>query len=163
MRLVLGAAHLVVAVLFLLRGPELARASWTELALATPGLVLGGLAFKLAEPPATWPPMAVALLALGAVFACGSLAVLGRSFAMLPGRRELVARGPYRLVRHPAYLGESVMVASCVVAGAPISVALAVLPALVLRIVVEERVLGRGETWEEYSRLVPYRLVPWVW
>jgi protein-S-isoprenylcysteine O-methyltransferase Ste14 len=46
------------------------------------------------------------LLAGGLIFAIASLAFLGRCFGILPDVRGLVMRGPYRLVRHPLYLGE---------------------------------------------------------
>jgi protein-S-isoprenylcysteine O-methyltransferase Ste14 len=45
---------------------------------------------------------------LGTLFTIWSLAVLGRCFGLFPEVRGLVLRGPYRLVRHPAYLGEVV-------------------------------------------------------
>ena len=46
------------------------------------------------------------LLVAGLLFAIASVAFLGRCFGVLPDVRGLVMRGPYRLVRHPLYLGE---------------------------------------------------------
>jgi protein-S-isoprenylcysteine O-methyltransferase Ste14 len=47
-----------------------------------------------------------ALLLGGLAFAIAAVAFLGRCFGVLPDVRGLVMRGPYRIVRHPLYLGE---------------------------------------------------------
>jgi protein-S-isoprenylcysteine O-methyltransferase Ste14 len=46
------------------------------------------------------------MLGAGLLFAIASVAFLGRCFGVLPDVRGLVMRGPYRIVRHPLYLGE---------------------------------------------------------
>lgn len=59
-------------------------------------------------PAELQPPLAVAALLLSTVgfgIAVWGAAYLGRSFAVLVAVREVVHRGPYRLVRHPIYCG----------------------------------------------------------
>jgi protein-S-isoprenylcysteine O-methyltransferase Ste14 len=67
--------------------------------------VLIGLVSGASRPGATLVAGDL-LLGAGLVFAIVSVAVLGRCFGVLPDVRGLVMRGPYRLVRHPLYLGE---------------------------------------------------------
>jgi protein-S-isoprenylcysteine O-methyltransferase Ste14 len=81
--------------------------------------------------------------------------------------QDVVTTGPYRLVRHPMYVGSALM---CLGAGAvlgtvPTALAWALVPvALVRRIVVEERVLAEalGARYEDYAR-GRARLVPGIW
>ena len=52
--------------------------------------------------------VASGVVVLGTLLTIWSLATLGRCFGLFPEVRGLVLRGPYRLVRHPVYLGELV-------------------------------------------------------
>jgi hypothetical protein len=65
---------------------------------------VGVLARQGASGHRVW--IADLLLLCGNSFALASVAALGRCFGVLPDVRGLVMRGPYRVVRHPLYLGE---------------------------------------------------------
>ena len=103
---------------------------------------------------------------LGTLFTIWSLAVLGRCFGLFPEVRGLVLRGPYRLVRHPVYLGEVVASLGLLLAKPhPLVIALvAVFVGLqYLRTVYEERALSAAYPAEypAYTLRVP-RLLPGV-
>ena len=88
---------------------------------------------------------------------------LGRCFGLLPEARGLVRRGPYRLVRHPVYLGEFGAVAGFLI-GAPSAwnagCALVFAAAQAVRMRLEERALEREfPEYASYAAETP-RLVP---
>ena len=162
-RVALAALNLLVGGLFLARKNPLASGGPRAILAALPSMVLGAGAVRFAD--GEWPVAAQVVFAIGAACACVSLATLGRSFAFLPSRRELVVRGPYRLVRHPAYLAELVMLVGCAIAapayGVPLAIGVAL--TLVLRIRAEEGLLGEDEGWAGYRERVRWRLVPGVY
>jgi protein-S-isoprenylcysteine O-methyltransferase Ste14 len=92
-----------------------------------------------------------------------SFLALGRCFGLLPEARGLVTRGPYRLVRHPVYLGEFGAVAGLLVASPTtrnMLLAVAFAAAQTVRMRLEERELT--DVFPEYvayasrtPRLVP--------
>jgi len=101
---------------------------------------------------------------LGTLWTIVSLATLGRCFGIFPEARGLVARGPYRLVRHPVYVGELISAVGMVIAKPhPIILVLfAVFAALQYgRTIYEERALRAAfpESYPAYARRVP-RLIP---
>jgi len=72
----------------------------------------------IALPPVEVSP-AIELLAdvivlIGCVLCIACLAWLGRSFSVMAQARKLVTAGPYRLVRHPLYTCEAVMLAGII-------------------------------------------------
>jgi protein-S-isoprenylcysteine O-methyltransferase Ste14 len=154
-----------VGVLLLLRLRVTTPARWSDIALTTPSLLFSGVALKLAADPSKWPGWDIVLFMAGAAVALVSLGWLGRSFAIFPAARPLVAGGPYRLVRHPAYFGEFLMILACVLASDPW--ALLLLPitaaALVVRIRLEEAALSRESEYQRYAEAVRWCLLPGVW
>jgi protein-S-isoprenylcysteine O-methyltransferase Ste14 len=123
------------------------------------------LAFK---PPA--PGIAPGLVVAGELLTVAfclwllvSVSFLGRCFGVLPEARGLVTSGPYRLIRHPVYLGE---IGACVglAIAAPSPVSAGALAALVIaqlvRMRLEERALTRAfPEYERYAARTP-RLLP---
>lgn len=165
-RVCISALHFAVAVCFARRWPVVRGGSAGSIVVSVPSLALCGVVFRLSPSLSEWPIWAEVLFVLGTLFAVWSACTLGRSFAVLPAVRQLVVRGPYRYVRHPMYVGELLLVAGCVVAGTgwwPWVVALAILPCVMARIVVEERALLAAADYARYASTVKWRLVPGVW
>lgn len=116
---------------------------------------------------------AVGLVAavLGLAFRTWSVLTLGNLFTMhldIQEDHSIVQKGPYRLVRHPSYLGAFVMYMSTVVflhAWFSLIAAVLVLPAAFIRRIHYEEELLKGEFGDEYelySRQVK-RIIPWIW
>jgi protein-S-isoprenylcysteine O-methyltransferase len=107
----------------------------------------------------------------GLVLRTWSVRTLGRFFTMhvaVGEGQHVVQTGPYRIVRHPSYLGALLTYVSTAVflhAWYSLGVALVILPcAFARRIGVEEQALraGLGEPYESYCRRVK-RLLPFIW
>ena len=158
----------VVAVFFsaVLRRPQSLRPSREPVAFAACALAILG-AVSIREPG---PDASTAWLVVGEVLAlasCGfllaSVLTLGTCFGVLPEVRGLVTRGPYKLVRHPVYLGE---LGGCLglVLGAPtawnLSAAGVLLAAQLVRMRLEERALElEFSEYAAYAAHTP-RLIP---
>lgn len=104
-----------------------------------------------------------------AVVACAwmlvSVLALGKCFGVLPEARGLVTRGPYRLVRHPLYLGEFGAVAGLVIASPAarnLAAAAIFAGAQAVRMRLEERALtAEFAEYADYAARTP-RLIPAV-
>ena len=158
--------NLLVGLLILLRKTPLQRLRLHSKAWWLPALLCTGAIFKYSQPFSDWGMLPVGLFVCGTVMALWSLGTLGGSFTIRPAAVPLVQRGPYRLVRHPAYTGELLMVLACVVARFDVWL-LCLLAGLllfqVLRILEEERVMAAGGMYGSYKETTRWRLLPWVW
>jgi protein-S-isoprenylcysteine O-methyltransferase Ste14 len=153
------------AVLFLVRRPtdciSLRPLAW----IAAP---IGSFAMLFARPTdGGLPNLPCELVQLaGLLIALVSLGTLGRSFGIVAANRGVKTGGPYRLVRHPAYLGYFVSYAAYVAENPSLlNVGLLCLSTAfqLVRIDQEESVLRVDPTYAEYRQTVRYRLLPLVY
>jgi len=144
------------------------------LAATVAGLAAAWLIGRSGGPGSdSWPVLAAGavLILLGGALRTWGVATLGRFFRRTITVQEgqtIVRQGPYRLIRHPAYLGTIVAVSGLGLAlggwlGA-LAAAAITLAGHVPRIRAEEAMLtdAFGETYREYARATA-RLVPGVW
>lgn len=136
------------------RGPARRRATRPVAFAACATAILSVLALER-PAPSTADALVIAGLALAVIFAAwmfAATAALGRCFSILPEARGLVTAGPYRLVRHPLYLGELGACAGLVVASPSlrnVTCALVFVAAQATRMRMEERELT--EQFPEYA------------
>lgn len=165
-RLTITTLHVCVALLILLRGPLHVGASMPSVLSCLPALLVSGWALSIAKHVDSWPWHSQGVFVAGGALTIVTFLSLGRSFAVLPALRVLVTKGAFRVVRHPAYLGELLMILGCVLASdssyalVPL---LAAIPFVAMRILEEEKILSIDSSYATYRRGVPWRLIPRVW
>ncbi len=148
------------------------RASMRDMApLTVLATVYAAFFFVLLDPRNTtqlvpeWS--GVLLLTAGTFWQFGSKIFLGRSFGLLPAQRGLVMAGPYRVVRHPMYLGYLIghvgfLLANFSWRNAVVLVLLYI--AQVHRIRREELMLAvDSPDYRGYQQRVRWRLLPFVY
>jgi protein-S-isoprenylcysteine O-methyltransferase Ste14 len=163
--LLLASEALVVVLTLVRRRPQFVDRSaaglvTTAMSIAGPPLLR---AVEGTNPVPDTLTAAVSAVGLGLVVV-GKVA-LGRSFGIAPANRGVVIRGPYLVVRHPIYAGYLLTHLAFLVAHPSAwNAAVIVLAdgALVLRALIEERVLSADEHYRSYCRRVEWHLVPGV-
>lgn len=156
--------HVVVGGLVLFRAKIQQHGSVVACLIGIPALVIGG--WSLHQASDHWNVGLQIAFVFGCLLTITSFLFLGRSFAILPALRTITKQGPFRWIRHPAYLGELIMIGSCcwslesLIRWIPLALAI---PAVMLRILAEEKTLSKSEDYRAYRQHVRWRLLPFVW
>lgn len=108
------------------------------------------------------------LTMIGAALALTALGSIGSSFSIVPEARTLVVTGPYRLLRHPMYLAELLMLFGVVVGSVRLTTlvgALCVVGLQIYRIHAEEKLLQGAfpATFADFTARTRFRLIPLLW
>ena len=106
-----------------------------------------------------------ALQLFGTAFQLYGKAALGRSFGIVAANRGVVVEGPYRLVRHPIYLGYLITHAGFLLSNWSLwnlAIYASAYIFQVARIFAEERILMADGKYGEYLQSVRYRMIPGV-
>lgn len=102
------------------------------------------------------------IMVAGLMFSIAAKLALNRRFGIVAAYRGLTRSGPYRLVRHPMYLGYMVTHVGFLIGHlSPFNVALYCVTwtAFMIRIGYEERALAQDPDYQEFVAAVPYRLI----
>lgn len=173
----LGVGWLVAEIVLQVRNWRLGagggRVEWTSLVVLTGAGVVSGIVARpvaglLVLPRGPAFALGLALALVGVVLRVWSILWLGRFFrgvVTIQTDHRVVRTGPYRVVRHPSYLGALVGVLGFALTGGSVAAALVTTAVLGLgvayRIRVEERALraGLGSAYDDYAAVTP-ALVP---
>lgn len=129
-------------------------------------LVCNGIIFKLSHPLQDWQLGTEILFIFGSLFTIISFFYLGNNFSIRPSVRGVSSLGTYKIVRHPCYLGESLMTLACVIASNnyyAILIFILLLSFQVWRIREEEKMLQTLPEYLIFSEKIKWRLIPFIW
>jgi len=164
--LMLIASEALVVVLTVLRrrarlvDSSVAALVVTTLSLAGPPMMRAG-----ETPPIAPDALTAGMSAVGLALIVIAKIALGRSFGFVPANRGVVVRGPYTFVRHPIYTGYLITHVAFLMANpAPWNFAVIFFAdsALIVRAMMEERVLSADVQYQGYCRRVGWHLLPGV-
>lgn len=158
--------NMTVGLLIMFRKPVFNEGSLVSIIKSLPSLICGGLLFKLSKPLLIWQTPSMSLFIIGGSIALLSFLFLGRNFSIFPEIRGIVSHGFFRIIRHPSYFGECLMMLACLLsAESNISLLAFVIfvPSIMIRIHEEEQLLSTSLAYQLYQKQVKWRLIPFVW
>lgn len=164
--LLLLASESLVVVLTIARRRAAVIDSSAKAATVTGVSLVGPWMLRTADVAALVPDNVTSMISgIGLLIVVASKMALGRSFGLVPANRGVVVRGPYCFVRHPIYLGYVISHVAFFLAQPTMWNAAVILigdGTLIVRALMEERVLSRDAEYASYCRRVSWHLVPGV-
>jgi len=161
--------YIVTGVLFFVRGPLKKFGGLKDMVVPLISFVAPGMMTLLGayvKAAYSYPFIAIPLFIAGLALTVTSFGYLGHGFGVFPALRNVTTRGPYRVIRHPAYLGETIYLIGILIHHINWLTAILFLVAMaatVVRITIEERIMSTSPEYRQYRKRTRYRLVPGVW
>lgn len=162
MILLAGEAVVVGFVLFRRRARQLSR-GWGDWAIGFAGMLAPLMVMPGSGQPMIPSAWCGLLMVTGFAVQMAAKFALARSFGVVPANRGVKAGGPYRIVRHPMYLGYFLTHLGFLIAGPTwwnLAVYAATYVLQVARVVAEERLLMADPAYRSYAATTKYRLIP---
>jgi len=164
--LLLLASESLVVVLTIARRRAAVVDSSAKAATVTGVSLVGPWMLRTSEVGALVPDHVTSMISgVGLLIVVAAKMALGRSFGLVPANRGVVVRGPYCFVRHPIYLGYVISHVAFFLAQPTLWNAAVILigdGTLIVRALMEERVLSGDSEYASYCRRVSWHLVPGV-
>jgi protein-S-isoprenylcysteine O-methyltransferase Ste14 len=162
--LLLAVSESFTVLLVLIRKPgqiSLSPFAWAVAVIGTcaPLLVMPGGGMIIS------PATGASFMFAGLLLSLSAKLFLNRSFGIVAANRGIKRRGPYRLVRHPMYLGYFIIQISFLLLSLSLwNVVVYGIGwfALLLRIDAEEAFLSKDALYRDYAEVVRYRLIPGI-
>jgi protein-S-isoprenylcysteine O-methyltransferase Ste14 len=103
------------------------------------------------------------LAIFGTLLSIWALKNLKGAFGISPADRGLVTKGPYKIIRHPMYTGELITLLGITFTNLSIwnlMISALTVGSIYQRIIWEEKII---KNYDQYSKKIPFRLIPKVW
>jgi protein-S-isoprenylcysteine O-methyltransferase Ste14 len=158
---------LLMGALSLIRVPAKETTIDFQSLTSSAGMVLLPALMRPGEP--SFPALAniaVIVELAGVLFSQAARIYMGRSFGILPANRGIVSAGPFRIVRHPVYLGWFILSLGYAMSYASwrnCALVAVALPFTIWRIELEERLLTGDAEYRAYRSQVRFRLLPGIY
>lgn len=110
-------------------------------------------------------PLGNYLIIIGGLLAIASYLSLNNSFGISPALREVKVSGLYSFIRHPIYFSYLILLTGYVIlifSWFNLLLILTVITCLIIRIILEEKILNGDPVYREYTKRVKYRLIPFI-